>query len=381
MSKYDYIVVGAGAAGLSLVMHLIDAGKFNNKKILLVDKSPKTTNDRTWCFWEQSPGLFESLVYKRWNAMWFHGVDGTSKLHDTAPYQYKMIRGIDFYNYCFEQIGRQTNIDIRYGLIEDIFSDGLESCVVLDGEKISASVIFSSLPSFAGNSSTEYFLWQHFKGWVIETQSELFNPHEATLMDFRINQHSDTRFVYVMPFSKRQALVEYTVFSETRLKEEEYNEHLKNYCESVLGISSDGYTIMEEEFGMIPMTNRAFPSSRHNIIFIGSAGGQTKASSGYTFRFIQKHSRHIVDELVKSKSPHNANTSKKFNFYDSILLRILSEKTLSGARIFTTLFENNDIQKVFKFLDNETSVTEDIKLIRTLPKVKFLSAAIGHLLQ
>jgi lycopene beta-cyclase len=274
-----------------------------------------------------------------------------------------------------------VNIDVRYGLIEDVFSSGVENFVVLEGEKINASVIFSSLPSHTINSNSEYFLWQHFKGWVIETEKETFNPEEATLMDFRINQHNDTRFVYVMPFSKEQALVEYTVFSETRLQEEEYNEHLKNYCESVLGIRQNEYTVVEEEFGMIPMTNRAFPSSHHNIIFIGSAGGQTKASSGYTFRFIQKHSRHIVDELIKGDAPHYANTSKKFNFYDSVLLRILSERKLSGARIFTTLFENNDIREVFKFLDNETSVAEDIRLISTLPKTKFLSAAISHLLQ
>src|SRR6478735_7197069 len=115
MNKYDYIVVGAGASGLSLIIHMIDSGKFSDRTILLIDRSPKTQNDRTWCFWDQNPGLFEPVLYKSWNKMWFHGVNGTSKLHSTAPYKYKMIRSIDFYNFCFELINKQTNIVVKYG--------------------------------------------------------------------------------------------------------------------------------------------------------------------------------------------------------------------------------------------------------------------------
>src|SRR5688500_13885450 len=102
MNRYDYIIAGAGAAGLSLLTHMINSGNFADKKILLVDRTPKNQNDRTWCFWEKDNGLFESIVFRRWSNMWFHGDDGSSKLHDILPYQYKMIRGIDFYKHCFK---------------------------------------------------------------------------------------------------------------------------------------------------------------------------------------------------------------------------------------------------------------------------------------
>ena len=108
MSRFDYIVAGAGASGLSLVMHIIDSGNFKDKTILLVDNSRKKHNDRTWCFWEKTPGLFEPVVYKRWSMMWFHGVNNASKLHNISPYEYKMIRGLDFYDFCFEEIGNIT---------------------------------------------------------------------------------------------------------------------------------------------------------------------------------------------------------------------------------------------------------------------------------
>jgi len=109
MEKYDYIITGAGAAGLSLLVHMIHSGKFSEKKILLLDRLPKDKNDRTWCFWETEPGLFEPVVFRKWNQLWFHGPDGQSALHDIHPYQYKLIRGIDFYNYCFHLFSRYRN--------------------------------------------------------------------------------------------------------------------------------------------------------------------------------------------------------------------------------------------------------------------------------
>src|SRR5688572_12426028 len=95
-ADYDYIIAGAGCAGLSLLARLIRSNQFNDKKILLIDREPKNKNDRTWCFWEKDTGFFEDLVYCRWNKLWFHGKN-FSRRYEISPYQYKMIRGIDFY--------------------------------------------------------------------------------------------------------------------------------------------------------------------------------------------------------------------------------------------------------------------------------------------
>jgi lycopene beta-cyclase len=83
-NQFDCIISGAGCAGLSLAVHMIHSGKFDNKKILIVDKEEKIKNDRTWCFWETQPGLFEDIVYKKWEKAWFHG-DGFSKLMELQP--------------------------------------------------------------------------------------------------------------------------------------------------------------------------------------------------------------------------------------------------------------------------------------------------------
>ena len=65
--KYDFIFLGAGCASLSLLLRLLKKGILRGKKVLLLDKEPKTKNDRTWCFWEKEPGFFEDIVYKQWD--------------------------------------------------------------------------------------------------------------------------------------------------------------------------------------------------------------------------------------------------------------------------------------------------------------------------
>ena len=96
---------------------MIRSSKFNDKKILLLDKESKTKNDRTWCFWEKENGFFDEIVYKKWNTISFLSKDYSSSM-DITPYQYKMIRGIDFYSYCFTEIAKQSNIEIVYGDIK-----------------------------------------------------------------------------------------------------------------------------------------------------------------------------------------------------------------------------------------------------------------------
>src|SRR5829696_6763908 len=122
MPDYDYIFTGAGAAGLSLLARMIATRRFSDKKILLVDKSDKKHNDRTWCFWEKQAGFFEPLIRYRYDKLWFYA-KGYESLNDIYPYQYKLLRGIDFYNYCFELVKSQPNIDWLNEGVTSVSSD------------------------------------------------------------------------------------------------------------------------------------------------------------------------------------------------------------------------------------------------------------------
>ena len=375
---YDYIIAGAGAAGLSLLTRMIRSGKFSHKKILLIDKEPKLRNDRTWCFWEQGDGPFEEIVHRKWSRIWYHG-KGFSRQYNILPYHYKMIRGIDFYRYCFDAINAQKNITIAYGSITGMHSCEQETWLSLDGRKITAATIFSSIFTKPVEQTGEHFLQQHFKGWIIETKKPFFKPEEATLMDFRVGQQHGATFVYVMPFSPTRALVEYTLFTESLLQPQEYDAGLQDYIKNYL--ACDEYKVMEEEFGIIPMTNHRFPRNQGNIVYIGTAGGQTKSSSGYTFRFIQKGADALIKELLEGNQPlYHASPSFRYHFYDSVLLNVLATGKAACADIFTDLFKKNPPHRIFRFLDNESSLPDDIKLMATLPTWPFLKAGVQELL-
>ena len=358
-------------------MHLLRSGRFSDKKILIIDQDAKSANDRTWCFWENEAGPFEHIVHHQWQRLWFHG-DAYSKNLDIAPYRYKMIRGIDFYTDCLRQIREQPNISFLQEKVEHVVSSERVTGVMAGGRLIRSKYVFNSIlfekPPLEKN---EYWLLQHFKGRIIETPYDAFDPATATLMDFRLDQRHGTAFCYVLPFSPHRALVEYTLFSGALLSPQQYDEGLDMYLRDVLKLEE--YKIVDEETGVIPMTNARFVPYHGNIINIGTAGGQTKGSTGYTFRFIQKHSAAIVRQLLEDGRPFVAAPNRRFAFYDSVLLDILHHDTLPGKKIFTDLFKKNHPAPVLRFLDNESSLIDELRIISSLPTLPFLKAALRQI--
>lgn len=374
-NKYHYIFTGAGCAGLSLLVRLVSSGKFTDKRILLIDRSAKNVNDRTWCFWETSPGLFEPIVHKTWDSAWYHS-DRFSRLLDLAPYRYKMIRGIDFYTHCFSIIRQQSNVEVLNAPVDAVDYD--ETSVTAGGMKYYADYIFNSiLFEKPVPSKNRFYLQQHFKGWIVETPEAAFDTGQAVLMDFRVPQQHGTTFVYVLPVSSHKAMVEYTLFTRELLQPQQYDEGLRGYISRFI---PGEYSVREEETGVIPMTNHAFSAGKGNVVNIGSAGGQTKPSSGYTFYFIQQHSKAITDSLLRTGKPFvNATHPGKFRYYDSVLLNVLATEKLPGKQVFDALFRNNRPANVLRFLNNESGLATDLGIIASLPTGPFLRAGLQQL--
>lgn len=357
---------------------------FRDKKILVIDQSPKTANDRTWCFWEKEKNLFESIVYHRWSRLQFYS-DRFSKELDITPYQYKMIRGIDLYDHVKKESCRYTNIEWRIETVKELKTENGQAVVSTDQNRYKADYIFNSIlfrdvqPPPAGSKGMSYHLIQHFKGWVIETVEPCFDPCKATFMDFRVSQANGTSFFYVLPTSPTTALIEYTLFTESLLPREMYDTALADYIASALQIKE--YSIVHEEFGVIPMTNFRFPLQDGKLVFTGIAGGQAKGSSGYAFRFIQKRTAAIVASLVKNGTIalQKTVTDNRFHLYDSVLLNVLQNRKMNGDEIFARIFQKNPPQRVLRFLDNESNLLEDLQIMRSVPTTVFLPAALQEL--
>lgn len=377
--KYDYIIIGAGAAGLLLADALGKDAFFDEKSILILDKDAKKTNDRTWCFWEKKTGDFEEIIHRRWQHIYFGG-DRFSKRLAISPYTYKMIRGIDFYVQFMNKIASRKNITFLQANVKDIKEIDQIVEITTEDNVFKGKQVFTSIfdPSSAQNQKQYPLLQQHFLGWFIKTNVPVFDASQATFMDFSIPQKGNTRFMYVLPFSETEGLVEYTLFSEQLLSESEYEDAIAHYIVNDLNCSE--YRIVEKEKGSIPMT--CYDFSTHNtqrIFHIGTAGGWAKPSTGYTFMSTSKKIKCLVNHLKKGKNPKSFPKKSKFWFYDLLFLDVLSHNNSKGQLVFESLFKGISPQEIFKFLDEETNYFEDLKIIMACPKWEFIAALFRRL--
>jgi lycopene beta-cyclase len=378
IKHFDYIFTGAGLASSMTVYKMIVSGNFSDKTILLLDQDSKKANDRTWCFWATEVNLWSSVVSKKWDSALFAN---TTFNRDLAlkPYQYNKIDGLDFYNFVLDAISKQPNITFLNEKVTDI--NELETHVFVGTEesRYTCQYVFNSIYTKAfAESQTQYpVLQQHFVGWFVKSKNEIFNSQQATFMDFSVDQKGNTRFMYVLPTSKTEALVEYTLFSEKLLPKEEYENEIQLYLKK---LGSDRYEILEKEQGSIPMTCYPFwKKNTKRVLNIGTAGGWTKASTGYTFKNSDKKSSELVQFLENKKSSEQLKMSSfhkksRFWFYDLLLLDILYHHNELGSSIFSSMFRKGNPALIFKFLDEETSLFEDFKVILKCPKMPFIKA-------
>ncbi|MCA0958469.1 lycopene cyclase [Muricauda ruestringensis] len=379
MPHFDYIIIGAGASGLLLANALGKDAFFASKSILVLDKDDKTTNDRTWCFWERGKGEFDHLIHKTWNSIHVGGQQ-LQKSTSIAPYTYKMLRGIDFYNYFLPKVKAFPNITWIQEEVQQIEEQEHEVLVTTSSQKFGGQTVFSSLynPSIPLQQQKYPVLQQHFVGWQIKTKQSVFNSKEATFMDFSVPQKGNTRFMYVLPFSKNEALLEYTLFSANLLEKYEYEDAIKAYIKDNFG--DIDYRVTETEYGSIPMTCYPFHQNNTDRVFnIGIAGGWAKPSTGYTFYNTAKQVPKLV-EYLKSGEPLSGFYQKnRFLFYDMLLLDILFEHNHCGHEIFESMFKRRKASLILKFLENETNIWEELQIVTAPRPLPFIRALFKRL--
>ncbi|MCK0144293.1 lycopene cyclase family protein [Arenibacter sp. F26102] len=375
MATYDYIIIGAGASGLLLADALGKDNFFAQKTILLLEKNLHKQNDRTWCFWEIGQGDFDDILHKTWDHI-FVADDKFSKRTPIAPYTYKMLRAEDFYHTYRNKINGHTNITFLEGNVKEIQDKDHEVLVTTDTDAFKGRKIFNSIFDYKPLLKQKRYpvLQQHFIGWFIKTTKPIFDRDQATFMDFSVPQKGNTRFMYVLPFSQTEALVEYTLFSENVLLEQEYEGAIKSYLNN---LDCKDYEILEKEKGSIPMSCYNFNvHNSRNILHIGIAGGWAKPSSGYNFMRTYQKTGALIPFLKKDKPLNTFFKKDRFWFYDLLLLDILHRKNNKGRLIFGQLFKQRKAQSIFKFLDEKTSIWEDLKIIAACPKKEFIQALI-----
>ncbi len=371
---YDYAIIGAGAAGLHLAHAMLAEEWFADKSILVVEKTTKEVDDRTWSFWEKGAGTWDNILTKSWAKGFFYGKDEEIPLA-LAPYQYKMIRSIDFYQLGKKTIMAAPNMHWQLEEVQSVKRTGAILNIQGQQNTYQAKQIFDSriTQAFINGQKDHISLIQHFKGWIIETKKPVFDPDSFVMMDYRVKKGLATSFTYVLPTSSTRAMVEFTLFDQEVLAASDYDIYLKKYIKEILKI--DDYQIVHEEIGTIPMTSFPFHEANEaGILKIGTAGSWVKPSSGYAFKNIEKLAKQVVSNLKNNKPPSTNLLSKQFRFYDALYLDVLARENELGESIFTDMYRHNSIQQIFKFLDEETSVLENFRIFFSFRFAPFLKA-------
>ena len=352
MKEFDYIIIGAGCAGLSLAYELDLQKKLDNKTLAIIEPREEYKKDKTWSFWKVTDHNFDDCVRKSWKNFSVNIPKKTNYL-ECVSYPYQSIDSGLFYKKINSKLKENRNIFF----FKDLYEINSKN-----------SFIFNSVLPI---KKDHHNLWQHFCGIEVETQHNFFDDEIFNLMDFDCEQRESVHFFYTLPYSKTKALVETTWLSKmSSTSQMDYDNQLKDYIEKHLNLKN--YKITYKEIGAIPLFYPSYELEK-NKINIGTAGGMTRLSTGYTFLNIQEHSKYISENIENISKTKKFEISKKYQLLDDIFLRVLDKNPEMMPDIFFKMFKSSP-KTVIKFLSNKSNFLEDLSIIFKMPKWTFVKA-------
>ena len=352
MKEFNYIILGGGCAGLSLAYELEIHEKLRDKTLAIIETRPQYKKDKTWSFWKVTSHNFDDCVKKSWENFSIN-VPGKTNYLECKNYPYQSIDSGLFYEKINNKLKKNENI-FFFKNIEEINRQN--------------SLVFNSVPNIKKNHLN---LWQHFCGVEIKTDNDIFDEKIFNLMDFDCEQRESVHFFYTLPYTKNRALVETTWLSKMNdNSQKDYENQINNYIKNNLKIKN--YEITYKEEGAIPLF---YPLNKNekNKINIGTAGGMTRLSTGYTFLNIQEHSKYIRENIDNISNAKKFEIDRKYKFLDEIFLRVLKKNPEKMSDVFFKMFKTSP-KTVIKFLSNKSNFLEDLSIIFKMPKLIFIKA-------
>ena len=352
MKEFDYVIIGGGCAGLSLAYELEIHEKLKDKTLAIIEPRKEYKRDKTWSFWKVAPHNFDDCVKKNWENFSVN-IPGKTNYLECKNFPYQSIDSGLFYEKIKNKLKKNENI-LFFKNIEEINKQN--------------SLVFNSVPNIKKNHLN---LWQHFCGVEIKTDNDIFDEKIFNLMDFDCEQRESVHFFYTLPYEKNRALVETTWLSKMNdNSQKDYENQINNYIKNNLKIKN--YEITYKEEGAIPLF---YPLNKNekNKINIGTAGGMTRLSTGYTFLNIQEHSKYIRENIDNISNAKKFEIDRKYQFLDEIFLRVLEKNPEKMSDIFFRMFKTSP-KTVIKFLSNKSNFLEDLSIIFKMPKLIFIKA-------
>lgn len=366
---FDMAIIGAGASGLLLLHQAINHTEWKEKRILIIDNGDRS--QKSWCFWWSKNLPLNFLIEKSWHSIKFMSTNRQATTSSISPLCYHYISSEKLFDFFFNDfIPKHSNITLIKGQANNVKKNGdIFQIDVNSKEKFSTLWLADSRPEKLHVSNGEKAINQHFYGRFVQTQEDIFDASKATLMDFsRLTSQKNTAiFHYILPFDSRNALIETTAFSTDIYQKDLFVKEWNCFWEE--NYPKTSYKIIKEEIGSIPMVNTKFPlKSPLGFYKIGTASGQVKPTTGYAFTRMLEDANNLLSGLNREKT-------KRFLFYDKILLSIMLTDMRHIPKIMDNLFNGKSTSGILLFLDEKSRLFDDIKIFCRLQLGLFLKHA------
>ena len=345
-------LIGDGCAGLSLAA---EAASLPEHTIhLFSPQSNLNKQDHVWGYWQMDwMKAVAPLAFKTWHK-WSVRTADTEVEMEACHHPYQAVKRRSWLAHCRKN-AKQNGVKFHNGMssIND-FPNG--------------QVFDSRPPKWKAN-----MMVQHFIGWEVRAEAGSFNAGTAILMDFRCDQSRGVHFIYCLPFSDCEALVESTLLSPNIEQSEFYEDAITTWLSECAGVKF--FEVLRRETGAIPLGLM----KRHDPIFqgFGSNGGAIRPSSGYAFSSIQKQiataiNRVRVGNKLSFSSPH-----KKIDlFMDRIFLSVLRYQPHYAPKLFTAMAARLTGDEFALFLSGEADIVLRLKVIMAMPPWPFIRALL-----
>ena len=369
VATVDAVIVGAGLSGLVLAGHLAGS-RWRDRRVLIIDDGSRSVSECSWAFWTQDAGWLRSAVVHSWDHVGIR--TSTAQELSIDPFRYQVIDGARLLDVVCAKVTATPGFEFATGHVEGVDEHRDDATVRLDSGVIRARWVFDSRSALPACATP--FL--QFLGWQIDTEGDAFDPAVATFMDFQGHPEGRVSFAYVLPTTSRRALVEVAEYRWAG-NAVDLAETLDRYLRDCLGLGA--WTVRRTEAGVLPLRHTPRGRRRGRIVPIGARGGMVKASTGFALGRIHRHSAAITTSLVRHGHPHGVGATRgRHAWLDDVFLEVLRTHPDIVEPIFARLFERNPPSAVLRFLDEDTTLAQEARLVSTLPPMPFLQVGLSR---
>lgn len=381
---FDFIIIGAGASGLSLLLELCSLD--NTHKVKVLERNISPMSDRIWSFWRSVDGqgtdsevqLIKPIISHQW-LHWSLSTSERNYVMRGVNYRYCSVHASALSELSLKCADNNPLVSIQFNCeVESIVPHGAYLLISTGNEKFLAKKVIDTRPPIL--NSDHQGLLQCFYGEEIVVDANIFDGSCVKLMDQLKSAELGIEFVYILPFSSCHALIEFTCFSLELIGEAILKERLQQVIKEI--VKHHKFKVVRTEKAVLPMysINRNINQYRHNgnLIYAGIAGGNMRAATGYSFLNSQRWAKQCANELINGQTlSTEPPISLLYQYMDAVMLSALRNDMSMGVKVFEQMFKNVNSDSFARFMTERATLFDFIAVIWAMPMRAFIRAAFS----